>query len=78
MNTIDYEKLYFMQYSHCIQYFRHMDISNKDLYSLITVNNELLPHIFSNNLTQLPSYLLTLAYRDALVVILDERYDNIN
>lgn len=78
MNTIDYEKLYFTQYNHCIQYFRHMNISNKDLYSLITESNELLSYVFPNNLVSLPPYLLMLAYRDALIDTLDEKYNNIN
>lgn len=78
MHTVYYEKLYSTQYNHCIQYLKYMNISNEDLYRLITVNNEVLLHIFPNNRVQLPSYLLTLAYRDALVDILDERYDNIN
>ena len=78
LGIINYEKLYFTQYSHCIQYFRHTNISNKDLYSLITESNELLSHIFPNNLVSLPPYLLMLAYRDALIDILDEKYDNIN
>lgn len=78
MNIINYEKLYFMQYNHCIQYFRHMNISNKDLYSLITESNELLSHTFPNNLVSLPPYILMLAYRDTLIDILDEKYDNIN
>lgn len=78
MHTVYYEKLYSTQYNHCIQYFRHMNISNKDLYSLITESNELLSHTFPNNLVSLPPYLLILAYRDALINILDEKYDNIN
>lgn len=78
MHTIYYVKLYFTQYNHCVQYLKRINISNENLYRLITVNNEVIPHILPNNLVQLPPYLLTLAYRDALVDILDERYDNIN
>nr|DAO43257.1 MAG TPA: hypothetical protein [Caudoviricetes sp.] len=55
-----------------------MNISNKDLYSLITESNELLSYVFPNNLVSLPPYLLMLAYRDALIDTLDEKYDNIN
>lgn len=73
-----YVKLYFSQYFHCKQYYNYINLSNEDLYRLITTNNEVLPHIFPKSLKQLPPYLLTLGCKDALVDILDERYDNIN
>ncbi|QOR56690.1 hypothetical protein [uncultured phage cr52_1] len=73
-----YEELYLSQYINCKQYYKCINISNEDLYELITVSNKILLNTPNNSIHQLLSYLLLLAYKDALIDVLDERYDNTN
>lgn len=70
------KKLYLLQLFNCKQYLRAF--SNKDIYRLIIATNAILPSVYPKNNIQLPHYTVMLAYRDALVEILDELYDNIN
>lgn len=80
-----YEELYLSQYINCKQYYKRININNEDLYELITVSNKILSSLEylplntpNNSIHQLLSYLLLLAYKDALIDVLDERYDNTN
>lgn len=73
-----YEELYLSQYINCKQYYKCINISNEDLYELITVSNKILLNTPNSSIHQLLSYLLLLAYKDALIDVLDERYDNTN
>lgn len=73
-----YEELYLSQYINCKQYYKRINISNEDFYELITVSNKILLNTPNSSIHQLLSYLLLLAYKDALIDVLDERYDNTN
>jgi hypothetical protein len=65
--------------------YEELYLNNEDLYELITVSNKILSSLEylplntpNNSIHQLLSYLLLLAYKDALIDVLDERYDNTN
>lgn len=73
-----YEELYLSQYINCKQYYKCINISNEDLYELITISNKILLNTPNSSIHQLLSYLLLLACKDALIDVLDERYDNTN
>lgn len=73
-----YKELYLSQYINCKQYYKCINISNEDLYELITVSNKILLNTPNSSIHQLLSYLILLAYKDALIDVLDERYDNTN
>lgn len=72
----DIKELYQSQFSECKQYHNHFN--NEDIYELIKAINEVLYNMRSYRIIHLPNYVLALAYRDALVKLLDEKYDNTN
>ena len=53
-----YEELYLSQYINCKQYYKCINISNEDLYELITISNKILLNTPNSSIHQLLSYLL--------------------